>query len=88
MSTQKRGLGFKELMTDAMVQKKAQFKKKYDVSLPLGPNNTVIYASCHNPHQLGVILGKGGYIAPPGEHRLILEDIWLMCTACHLGNYH
>ena len=74
-------------MTEAMIRKKEEFEKEYDVSLPLGPNNTVVCASCHNPHQIGVILGKGGFATPPREHRLVLEDIWKLCTACHLGNY-
>lgn len=87
MSTQKRGLGFGERMTDAMVRHKEQFEKKYDVSLPLGPNNTVICASCHNPHQQGVILGKGGYANASADHRLVLDDPWQLCTACHLGKY-
>lgn len=86
MSTQKTGLGFGEPMTDAMVQHKEKFERKYDVSLPLGANNTVICASCHNPHQQGVILGKGGY-AHTGDHRLVLDDAWQLCTACHLGQY-
>lgn len=87
MSTQKKGLGFGEHMTDAMVRQKKKFEKKHDVSLPLGPNNTVICASCHNPHQQGVILGKGGYANVSGGHRLVSEDPWQLCTACHLGTY-
>jgi hypothetical protein len=74
-------------MTDAMIRKKQQFEKQYDVCLPLGSNNTVVCASCHNPHEPGVILGKAGYATAPGEHRLVLEDIWKLCTACHLGKY-
>lgn len=87
MSSQKRGLGFGKSMTEAMIRKKEEFEKEHDVSLPLGPNNTVICASCHNPHQLGVMLGKNGYASLSNRHRLLLEDTWLMCTACHLGKY-
>lgn len=86
MASEKVGLGLGKTMTQAMIQKKKQFEREYDVSLPLGPNDTVVCASCHNPHQSGVILGKGRG-ATTGEHRLVLEDIWLMCTACHLGKY-
>jgi hypothetical protein len=85
MSTQKRGLGFGEPMTSAMMRKKELFEKEYDVTLPLGPNNTVICASCHNPHQAGVILGKGGQAIQPGKHRLIVDDLWGLCVACHRG---
>lgn len=85
MSSAKRGLGFGELMTDRMLRKKEWFEKKYDVSLPLGPNNTVICASCHNPHQAGVILGKAGYDAAPDKHRLRVDDVWKLCVACHWG---
>jgi hypothetical protein len=87
MSSQKRGLGVGKRMKDARVRRKEQFEKKYDVSLPLGPNNTVVCASCHNPHQSGVILGKSGDAKTSGKHRLVLKDIWQLCTACHLGNY-
>jgi len=86
MHFQKEGLGLGKRMTQAMIQKKRQFEREYDVSLPLGPNDTVVCASCHNPHQPGVILVKDPGDTT-GEHRLVLEDIWLMCTACHLGNY-
>lgn len=88
MQSQKGGLGLGERMTEEMIQEKKEFERKYDVSLPLGPNNTVVCASCHNPHQFGVILGKGGYATPPGEHRLIVENPWRLCTACHLGHYY
>jgi hypothetical protein len=70
-------------MTKDMIRIKEEFEKKYDVSLPLGPDNTVVCASCHNPHQSGVILGKGGYATPSGEHRLVVEDPWELCVACH-----
>jgi hypothetical protein len=86
MSSNKGGLGYGKRMTAAMIQKKRKFEKEYDVSLPLGSNNTVVCASCHNPHQPGIILSKGGEDVA-GEHRLVLDDIWMMCTACHLGNY-
>ena len=88
MASQKVGLGLGECMTEAMLKKKQQFEKEYDVCLPLGPNNTVVCASCHNPHQPRVILGKGGYGATTGEHRLVLKEIWKLCSACHLGNYN
>jgi hypothetical protein len=87
MSTQKKGLGFGERMTEVMLRHKEKFEQAYDVSLPLGPNNTVICASCHNPHQQGVILGKGGYATTPGDHRLALEDPYQLCVACHSGKY-
>jgi hypothetical protein len=86
MHSQKEGLGLGKSMTKAMIQKKELFESEYDVSLPLGTNDTVVCASCHNPHQIGVILRKN-VGATTGEHRLVLEDSWLMCTACHLGNY-
>ena len=86
MSSQKRGLGFGKPMTTDMVLRKKAFEEKYDISLPLGPNNTVICASCHNPHQQGVILGKGGYSNASGDHRLVSDDPWKLCTACHLVN--
>lgn len=85
MSSQKRGFGFGEPMREAMVRKKEHFEKKFDISLPLGPNNTVICASCHNPHQAGVILGKGGYAGVPGEHRLVTDNAWKLCVVCHWG---
>jgi hypothetical protein len=85
MSTQKRGLGFGERMTPRMVHKKVRFEKQYDVSLPLGPNNSVVCASCHNPHQAGVILGKGGPAATSSKHRLRVDDVWQPCVACHWG---
>ncbi len=85
MSSQKRGFGFGETMRDAMVRKKEHFEKKFDISLPLGPNNTVICASCHNPHQAGVILGKGGYADEPGKHRLVTDNVWKLCVVCHWG---
>ncbi len=88
MMTQKVGLGLGKRMTEAMTKTKQEFEKKYDVSLPLGPDNTVVCASCHNPHQFGVVLGKGGYAAAPGEHRLVLEDPWRLCIACHPGQYY
>jgi hypothetical protein len=87
MFSQKKGLGFGRTMTETMIEKKAQFEKEYDVSLPLGPGNKVICASCHNPHQPGVILGKGKSAAVSNKHRLVLQDVWLMCTACHVGTY-
>ena len=86
MSSTKRGLGMGRRLSDARVRRKEQFEKKHDVSLPLGPNNTVVCASCHNPHQPGVVLGKNGATVP-SEHRLALKDIWLMCSACHMGDY-
>ncbi len=88
MQSKRGGLGLGEKMTQEMIQTKKEFETKYDVSLPLGPNNTVICASCHNPHQFGVILGKGGYAAPPGKHRLIVEDPWRLCAACHSWRYY
>jgi len=57
------------------------------VSLPLGRNNTVVCASCHDPHQPGVVLRKGSDDMTPNERRLVMEDTWLMCTACHSGTY-
>jgi hypothetical protein len=85
MSGQKKGFGFGEPMKYAMIRKKEHFEKKFDISLPLGPNNTVVCASCHNPHQPGVILGKGGYANVPGEHRLATGNVWQLCIFCHWG---
>jgi hypothetical protein len=85
MSSQKGGFGIGKRMTDAMVRKKKHFEKKFDVSLPLGPNNTVVCASCHNPHQAGVILGKGGYAGIPGKRRLVIDNVWQLCVVCHWG---
>jgi hypothetical protein len=88
MSSDKGGLGLGKRMIKAMIRKKEEFEKEFDVSLPLGSNNKVVCASCHNPHQPGVILGKSGSAVPTREHRLVVEDVWQLCTACHLGNYH
>ena len=85
MSSQKGGFGIGKRMRDAMVRKKKHFEKKFDVSLPLGPNNTVVCASCHNPHQPGVILGKGGYASVPGKRRLVIDNVWQLCVVCHWG---
>lgn len=87
MMSQKGGLGLGKRMSEAMIRKKEEFEKEYDVSLPLGPNDIVVCASCHNPHEFGVVLGKRGNTTPSGEHRLVVEDPWRLCTACHLGQY-
>ena len=87
MMSQKSGLGLGKRMTEAMIQKKEKFEKEFDVSLPLGPDNIVVCVSCHNPHQFGVVLGKGKSVTPRVERRLIVEDPWRLCTACHLGDY-
>ncbi len=87
MSSNKRGLGFGKQMPTEMISKKEQFEKKHDVTLPLGPENTVICASCHNPHQAGVRVGKSKKIKLPDNHRLALKDSWKMCSACHAGKY-
>lgn len=89
MSTEKRGLGFGEPMTREMVEAKERFEEEHDVSLPLGPGDTVVCASCHSPHQSGVILGKKGR----GEHveqthALVVDDPWELCKACHTGRYY
>ncbi len=86
MSTEKIGLGFGKRMTQSMMRTKRQFERQHDVSLPLGRNNMVVCASCHDPHQPGVVLRKGGDDIPH-ERRLVIEDTWLMCTACHSGTY-
>jgi len=87
MMSQKGGLGVGKRMTEPMMKQKEKFEKEFDISLPLGPDNMVVCASCHNPHQFGVVLGKGKLTTQPSEHRLIVEDSWRLCTACHLGHY-
>ncbi|MFH1077234.1 MAG: hypothetical protein V1753_10475 [Pseudomonadota bacterium] len=87
MSSKKTGLGFRSRMTEKMVRHKESFERTHDVSLPLGPDNTVICASCHNPHQAGVVLGKGSGKPHKHGHSLILEDPWELCIACHQGKY-
>lgn len=82
MSSIKRGFGIGLHMKEAMIKKKEYFEKKFDVSLPLGPNNTVICPSCHNPHQPGVRLDKS---REPGEHRLVINNVWQLCVVCHWG---
>jgi hypothetical protein len=75
-------------MTEAMVAKKEKSEKIFYIFMPLGPNNKVVCASCHNPHQPGVPLGKGKYAAARGEkNRLRLESCKQLCVACHVGNY-
>lgn len=86
MSSRKKGCSGKKMSAE-MIKKKEQFEKKYDVVLPLGPSGTVICASCHNPHQAGVSVGKSEKTKLPDNHRLVVEDSWQMCTACHTGKY-
>lgn len=86
MSSERIKMGHGEQMTTQMINTKKEFEEKYDISIPLGPGNRVICASCHKPHQAGVILGKGKkYGNKPRNHRLILLDYWALCDACHPG---
>lgn len=59
-----------------------ELKDKYHIILPLDPDGKITCATCHNPHQKGVIPDKrAGAIGADEKFRHRLTDN--MCVRCH-----
>jgi len=66
---------------DAIRQRMLQSEKTRGVILPLDPNTGKIFcATCHNPHEKGVIKNKAAAKGADGRKRLRTENI---CSNCH-----
>ena len=77
----------KKINRNALFLTNKKFETKYNIILPVGPDNTVICASCQNPHQQGVILSESACKGSGERYRLRVGDVWALCTACHGGRY-
>jgi hypothetical protein len=59
-----------------------EYEERRLVRLPLGEENGVTCVTCHNPHERGLLKGRGG-IGADEDKRLRLTTTNEQCTPCH-----
>lgn len=59
------------------------FEKKYKVIFPLVTRGRITCATCHNPHQKGVLVDERAMAGADSQYRLRVEKT-LLCYGCHL----
>ena len=64
-----------------IIRQMAQMSRENEITLPLEPETGRIYcATCHNPHEKGVINNKSLAKGADDKNRLRLNKL---CTHCH-----
>jgi predicted CXXCH cytochrome family protein len=76
-------LHFNKVPPEKMKNKIEAFEKKYNVILPLVPKGRITCATCHNPHQKGVLVDEKAMAGADSHYRLRTEKN-LLCYGCHL----
>jgi len=76
-------LHFYKVPSEKVKNKMKEFESKNTVILPLVPRGRISCATCHNPHQKGVLVDAGAMAGADSLHRLRTEQ-GLLCYGCHL----
>ena len=58
-------------------------EEKYKIILPLVPRGRISCATCHNPHQKGVLADERAMAGADSPYRLRTEK-FLLCLSCHV----
>ena len=73
---------FYKVPADTMLAKIDEFVERYKVILPLVPRGRMSCATCHNPHQKGVLVDERAMAGADSPYRLRAEK-FLLCYGCH-----
>lgn len=69
-------------MSEKKQGKLRDYEQRHKVILPLDPQGRIVCATCHNPHDKGVLHGEAALGA--GErHKLRVPSFAELCTPCH-----
>lgn len=83
MSTPHIRLHFYKVPSEKVKNKMKEFAEKYNVIFPLVPRGRISCATCHNPHQKGVLVDDRAMAGADSAYRLRVEKN-LLCYGCHL----